>query len=279
MRVVSLLLTIVCAAGMAHAQNYLDCHFAPGWEQMGTRRLYTADNLYDYKDGGAEGYLVFSFVRMESIDCKSGGDTLSIDISDMTDADSAFGIFSANRDPKLPVSKIGMGGQIQAQSASFAKGKYYVEITEVAADPNADKSATLRAFASKIEGLLEGQVTTPETLEWFPKEGLTSARLIPESVLGMRLLKRGYVAKYAQGQAFVVAEDSPESAAEVLKKVRGRFDGATDAKVGDEGFQARAQYLDGICIFRKGRYLAGYANMADPAEAAALAVKLATRIP
>ena len=279
MRLLSLLLTIACAAGLAHAQDYLDCRFAPGWEQTGAKRLYTPDNLYDYKDGGAEGYLAFSFVRMESIDCKSGKDTLSIDISDMTDADSAFGIFSANRDLRLPVSKIGMGGQIEAQSASFAKGKYYVEITELAADRNADESATMQSLARKIEGLLEGQVTTPKTLEWFPKEGLTSARLIPESVLGMRLLKRGYVAKYAQGQAFVVLEASPESAADVLKKVRDRFDGATAAKVGDEGFQAKAQYLDGICIFRKGSYVAGYANMADPAKAAELAVQLATRIP
>ena len=266
MRLLSLLLTIACAAGLAHAQDYLDCRFAPGWEQTGAKRLYTPDNLYDYKDGGAEGYLAFSFVRMESIDCKSGKDTLSIDISDMTDADSAFGIFSANRDLRLPVSKIGMGGQIE--------GKYYVEITELAADRNADESATMQSLARKIEGLLEGQVTTPKTLEWFPKEGLTSARLIPESVLGMRLLKRGYVAKYAQGQAFVVLE-----ASDVLKKVRDRFDGATDAKVGDEGFQAKAQYLDGICIFRKGSYVAGYANMADPAKAAELAVQLATRIP
>jgi hypothetical protein len=65
----------------------------------------------------------------------------------------------------------------------------------------------------------------------------------------------------------------------VLEKVRGRFDGAIDVKVGDEGFEARTQYLEGICIFRKGRYLAGYANIADPAEAAVLALKLACRIP
>ena len=279
MRVVPLLLTVVCAAGIARAQDYLDCHFAPGWEQAGTKRLYTADNLYDYKDGGAEGYLQFGFVGMESVDCKLGKDTLSIDISDMADADSAFGIFSANRDPNVPVFKIGMGGQIQAQSASFAKGKYYVEITEVTANPNSDQSAAMQALAGKIESLLEGQVTAPETLDWFPKEGLTSARLIPESVLGLRLLKRGYVAKYAQGQAFVVLETSPEAARDVLEKVRGRFDGAIDVKVGDEGFEARTQYLEGICIFRKGRYLAGYANITDPAEAAVLALKLASRIP
>jgi hypothetical protein len=172
-----------------------------------------------------------------------------------------------------------MGGQIQAHSGLFAKGKYYVEIAEVAANPESDHSATMQAFAAGMQKRLEGRETVPEALEWFPKENLDSIRLVPESVLGLRLLKRGYVAKYTQGQAFVVLEATPESTAEVLKKLREHFDGATPAQIGDEAFQAKAPYLDGICIFRKGRYLAGYANLLEAQQAAALAAKLAARIP
>ena len=104
-------------------------------------------------------------------------------------------------------------------------------------------------------------------------------RLIPESVLGLRELKRGYVARYKQGQAFIVEESSPEAAAETLKSVRARFDGAVDSQVGDGGFQAKGKYLGGICIFRKGRFLAGYANLPGPRDAETLAAKLAPRIP
>jgi hypothetical protein len=172
-----------------------------------------------------------------------------------------------------------MGGQIQPQSASFAKGNYYVEIVEAADNPNADHTAVMQAFAAGIEQRLQGRTTAPEALQWFPKENLDSVRLIPESVLGLKLLKRGYVAKYKQGQAFVVFEASPQSAAEVLKKLREHFDGATPAQIADEAFQAKAPYLDGICIFRKGRYLAGYANLPDAQQAAALSAKLAARIP
>ncbi len=279
MRTGCLLLALLCAAGAVRAQAYLDCHFAPGWQQTGVIRQYTPDNLYDYKDGAAEGYLSFGFVHMQGIDCKSGADTLAIDVSEMDDADAAYGMFTANLDPRLPVAAIGMGGQIQAQSASFAKGKYYVEIAETAADPKADSSATMRTFAMRVVALLEGRETTPETLTWFPRPKLTSARLVPESVLGLRLLKRGYVAKYEQGQAFIVQEATAESAAAVLIKLRERFDGAASAKVADEAFQAQAQYLGGLCIFRKGRYLAGYANLPDAPQAAALAVQLAARIP
>jgi hypothetical protein len=279
MKAAFLLLTILFAAGMTRAQDYLDCHFAPGWEPSGLKRQYVPENLYNYKDGGAEGYLIYGFVRMQGIDCKSGEGMLVIDVSEMNDADSAYGLFTANRDPRLPIAKIGMGGQVQPQSASFAKGKYYVEIVEIAANADSDHTPTLEAFVTKMQKRLEGRDTAPEALEWFPQDNLTSARLVPESVLGLRLLKRGYVAKYQQGQAFIVLEASPQSAAEILKKLRERFDGALPAQVGDEAFEAKVQYLDGICIFRKGRYLGGYANLPEAQEAASQAAKLAARIP
>jgi hypothetical protein len=209
----------------------------------------------------------------------SGGDTLTVDVSEMGDADLAYGMFAANRDPSLPVAKIGMGGQIQRQSAQFAKGKYYVEIVDVAANPESDHTAEMKAFATGIEKLMEGRSTTPEALQWFPAENLASTRMVPESVLGLRELKRGYVASYKQGQAFIVLEASPESATEVLKKLRGRFDGASPAQAGDEAFQAKAQYLGGICIFRKGRIIGGYANLPDSRQAASQAAQLAVRIP
>ena len=279
MKAAALLLSVLLLAGAARAQLSLDCHLAPGWEAAGPVRQYTADNLYDYKDGAADGYLSYGFARMFTIDCKSGADTLTIDVSEMNDADAAYGLFTANRDPKLPIAPIGMGGQIQPQSATFAKGKYYVEIAEVADNPEADHSTLMQAFAAGTSARLQGRVTAPEALQWFPKENLDSVRLVPESVLGLKLLKRGYVAKYKQGQAFVVLEATPESAADVFKKLREHFDGATPAQIGDEAFQAKAPYLDGICVFRKGRYLAGYANLPDAQHAAALAAKLAARIP
>jgi len=279
MRAATLLLAFLATTGMASAQDYLNCSFAPGWEQTGAKRQYSADNLFDYKDSAAEGYLLYGFTRMQSIDCKAGGDTMSIDVSEMSDADAAYGIFTANREPNLPIASIGMGGQVQAQSALFAKGKYYVEVAQVVADTASDNRAMLQALVTKIADRLEGRNTPPETLQWFPKQDQVSAVLIPESVLGLRLLKRGYVAKYKQGQAFIVLESSPESAADVLKKLRAHFDGAADAKAGDEAFQAKAQYLGGLCILRKGSYLAGYSNLPDAQAAVVLAGQLAARIP
>jgi hypothetical protein len=103
--------------------------------------------------------------------------------------------------------------------------------------------------------------------------------MVPESVLGLRELKRGYVAKYQAGQAFIVLEATPDSASLVLKALHEHFPGATPALVGDEAWISNAPYLGGICIFRKGRVLAGFVNLPTPQQAATLAAALASRIP
>ena len=273
------LMPFLLIAGLARAQDFLSCQLVPGWTQSEAIHPYTADNLYDYKDGGAEGYLIYGFAGMKSLNCKLGDNTLTIDVSEMNDADAAYGLFASNRDPRAPIAKIGMGGQVQAQSAIFAKGKYYVEIVVNAADPNSDNTKLLSSLVNTMAQRIEGRTTAPAELAWFPTDDQNTAGLVPQSVLGLKELKRGYVAKYKQGQAFLVVEDTASSAAAVLKVLRQKYDGATDAKVGDEAFQAKAPYLDGICIFRKGRTLGGYANLPTPQEAATQAVKLAARIP
>jgi len=189
---------------------------------------------------------------------------------------AAYGIFTANRDPNKPTAPIGMGGQILPRKATFAKDKFYAEIS---ASPDKDHSAALAAFFLEMEKRIEGRSSPPDTLSWFPTEKLVSVRLIPESVLGLRALKRGYVAQYEEGKAFIVREDSAESASAVLKKLTARLGEPTPARVADEAIQVQDQYLGGLCFFRKGRYLAGYANLPDAPAAVSLAQQLAARLP
>ena len=103
--------------------------------------------------------------------------------------------------------------------------------------------------------------------------------MVPESVLGVRLLKRGYVAQYDQGKAFVALEKSPESAAAVMAKLRLRYPTAQAAQVADKALQVQDKYLGGVCFFRKGKYIGGYANMPDGAAATVASTPLAARVP
>jgi hypothetical protein len=278
MRIFAGALAALLTASAAGAQQYLNCNFAPGWQPQGEKHAYTPENLFEYKDGGAEGYLQFGFVKMQGITCAKDGSTLDIDVSEMADADSTYGMLMANVDQSLPLEKLGMGGQVQKQSATTAKGKYYVELVETAAKADADDAAFLRSLAVKILAGLAGSETPPATLGWFVPEDIVQVRMVPESVLGLKLIKRGYAAKYKQGQAFIAEQATLEEAAAVVKALREKYEGAP-AQVGDEGFSAKVKYLDGICIFRKGRVVAGTANLPDADAALAQARKLAARIP
>ena len=263
-------------AAMACGADLADCSFVSGWQQQGATRHFTPDNLYEYMDGNAESYLAYGFVQMQGVTCKQGADTLVIDVSEMVDADAAYGIFSGNRDPNQPLAKIGMGGQILPRRGTFAKGNYYVEI---AATPEDDHTRDLTDFITVIEKQIEGRTTLPEALSWFPPDKLASARMVPESVLGIRALKRGYVAQYDHGKAFLVLEATPESAAATMAKLRQRYPGAQAAQLADEALQLHERYLSGTCFFRKGRYIGGYTNLPDGPSAVAASAALAARMP
>lgn len=255
-----------------------DCGLVPGWTQHGPFRTYDAENLYEYMDGNAEGYLLYRFVRMQGVTCKSGEDTIVFDVSEMSDPEWAYGMFTANRDPRQPTEPIGMGGQILPRKATFAKDRFYVEFS---AEPDKDHSAALRAFARAMAERIPGRTDPPEILKWFPAEGLVagSIRLVPESVLGLRLLRYGYAAEYEAGKAFLAAETTPDAAAGVMKKLRERFGATTEVKVADEAFEATDRYLGRLCFFRKGRYLGGWANLKEGEDGVALARLLAARLP
>jgi len=252
------------------------CTLVPGWTAQGKARSYTQDNLFEYMDGNAEGYVLYGFQTMQGVTCEKGGVTFVIDISDFGDADSANGMFSATHDPGQPLVKVGTSGQIVPRRALFVKGKYYAEI---AANPEGDHTETLRQWIAALEKTLDGSSELPVALAWFPAEKQQSLRLVPESVLGISLLKRGYVAQYDAGKAFVVEEESVASATALMVKLRAKFVANTAAAVGDEGFLAADQYLGKLCIFRKGKYVAGYGNLADGQDGVALSTALAKRIP
>ncbi len=271
-----LLVLIFAFMGTAFAQ-LPQCGAVPGWKQLGPLRTYDAGNLFEYMDGNSEAYFPYKFEEMKGITCQSGEITLVIDISDMTDPEYAYGMFASSRDPRLPTEKVGTSGQVTPRRAFFAKDKYYAEL---AANPEGDHTAALRAFMSIIEKSISGQTEIPKVISWFPKERLNpeSVRLVPESVLGLRLLKSGYVGQYEFGKGFLVRESSPEAAAEVMKKLRDRFGQTTPATIADEAFTTKDKYLNGMCMFRKGSYIAGFANLNDGYNAVPDATKFASSL-
>jgi len=266
----------MCAAAFAQDNAAApSCTMVAGFTQSGAPRSYDADNLFEYMDGNAEGYIAYNFQTMKGVTCEKGPATFVVDISDMGDADFAYGMFSANRDMRQPMYAVGAGGQIVPRRLIFTKGQYYFEI---AANPEGDYTADLKAWAAAMEKSVQGSTTPPPALAWFPPEKQQMLKLAPESVLGLRILKRGYVAQYDFGKAFVVFEDTPESAAAVMQQLRTRFGETTPAKLADDAFLATDKYLGKLYFFRKGKYIGGYAISADGIDPAPLAAALAGKV-
>jgi hypothetical protein len=275
-----LLAVLFSAQAAAAPFPALECSVVPGWTQQGPERSYDTETLFDYMNGNSEGYFAYGFTLMKGVTCVNpAGDQLVIDVSEMGDPDRAWGFFVTNRDQRSPVETIGSAGQVLPRRATFAKGRHYVEI---AASPDKDHRAALRAFVTALEARVPGEGRVPDAIAWFPTEGLQagSIRLVPESVLGLRMLKSGFMAQYAVGRAFVVPEANPAAAAATMEKLRARFAGAAPVGgIGDEAFSAQDPYLGGLLVFRKGPRVAGVANVAAGSDPSALAKALLGRLP
>jgi hypothetical protein len=272
-----LILALVASGVLAAADDAPApaCNVVPGWSQTGPARSYEADNLFEYMDGNAEGYLSYGFLKMQGVTCKKGDVTLVIDLSDFGDPDSAYGMFTSNVDARQPTQKIGMNGQIVPRRAFFTKGKYFLEI---AASPEGDHTPTLKEWTAAFEKAIPGSTELPAALAWFPAEQRQNLRMVPGSVLGFRVLKRGYAAQYDYGKAFVVLEATPQSAGNVMDQLRKRFGETKPTAIADDAFQAADKYLGRLCIFRKGRYLGGYAISQDGMDPVALSKALADKV-
>ncbi|HVO10604.1 MAG TPA: DUF6599 family protein [Vicinamibacteria bacterium] len=257
-----------------------DCTLVPGWSQQGEARSFDTETLFDYMDGNSEGYFAYGFTLMRGVTCVNpAGDQLVLDVSAMGDPDRAWGFFVANRDLRSPIEAIGSAGQVLARKATFAKGTYYVEI---AASPDKDHRPALRAFVEAMLKRVPGEAHVPAAVALFPTEGLEkdSVRLVPESVLGLRVLKAGFISQYPAGRALLVPETDAQAAQATFGRLRERFPAArAEGGLGDEAFSATDPYLGGLLLFRKGRNLAGVANVPAGQDPRPLAQALAARLP
>ncbi len=271
-----LLSVLLAAVPTAAADLNPDCAAVPGWSQKDDVRVHVPDDLFDYMNGNAEGYIIYGFEKMTGVTCTSGDKTIHIDYFKMASPELSWGIFTANRHPRHDTAAIGIIGQVMPRRAAFAKGSYYVEIAA-----NQDNFEALDAFAKALEPKVPGATDAPAALTWFPQEGLDAAsiRLVPQSVMGLRMLKRGYLAKYEDGRAFIVTEESPEAAAAVLAQFEERLSDPSAGDIADAAVTGKDRYLGQMYIARKGRYLIGFATRNADADLAARVRTITASIP
>jgi polyferredoxin/ferredoxin len=125
----------------------------PGWQKSGETRTFSASNLYEYIDGGAEEYISAGVVSTSTTDYKYQ-DKLeaTVDVYTMGDAAGARKILDKGQAKDAKKIKLGDAGIALAQSVTFRKGPYLVRI--VAFDATPDAPQALLALAHGVEAKL-----------------------------------------------------------------------------------------------------------------------------
>jgi len=121
-----------------------------GWEKAGETRTYTAANLSDYIDGGAEQYLKAGFKSLSTADYKYQGKIDAVtDVYTMADENAARAIFEADPAGDAKIIALGSAARVFHQSVIFRHGPYLVRV--VAYQDTAQTGAALTALAQGVE--------------------------------------------------------------------------------------------------------------------------------
>jgi hypothetical protein len=139
------------------------------WAVSGEDRIYTAENLFEYIDGGAELYLSYGlssvFARTYT---REGEPDITVDLFDMGSSENAFGAFSHSRE--TIDTTFGQGSQYTKGLLLFWKDRYYVSIL-ASPETKASKAAVF-ALAREIESEIPREGPLPGILEYLPRDSL-----------------------------------------------------------------------------------------------------------
>jgi hypothetical protein len=218
---------------------------AGGWSLDGEPRFFTADNLWEFINGAAEGYLLYGFEEVITSDFanEDSGQSAVIDIYRMQDPVHAFGMYCQERNPDYEFLEIGGGGYLTGTALNFWQGPYYIKMTVF--EESDELKAELQNLASAVSSKVGHPSTEPDEVNLFPTENQKpyTIQFLPRDVLGQSYLSNAFEAQYeADGQEYkivVAMMGGPEAAKEGLAKYReflSRAETADLEGLGDEGF-------------------------------------------
>ena len=146
-------------------------------EQFGSYRVterldYTAENLFDYMNGGAEMYLSYGLSGMQGrIYSAENLPDMTVEIYEMTGAKNAFGVFTQTRNREEYT--FGQGSQSQRDAVIFWKNCYYTVVSTSKATPESEEA--VRYLASTVDKAISGEGKIPPIVGCLPEKDLAVA--------------------------------------------------------------------------------------------------------
>ncbi|MBN1638672.1 MAG: hypothetical protein JW866_06885, partial [Ignavibacteriales bacterium] len=140
------------------------------WEQEGASKIYECDELFDYINGGADVYYEYGFNKVLLAKYKNEKNSLYLDIYEMNDSSSAFGIFSLNSNCQGELLKGFNNARIFDYYILLWSGNYFISLTyenEIVHDTN-----FVVELIEEIEKTILRKYAEPSIIKLLPSENL-----------------------------------------------------------------------------------------------------------
>jgi hypothetical protein len=278
-----LLLWTSLAAGATVLDSLLPRSLPEGWILTEGPRSYNPKTLFQRIDGQADLYIKYGFQRSVFSayqEQRRPENQIELDLYDMENVLQAFGVFSRFRSEDRPAG-VGLDSDLGDTSLLFYKGRYFVMLYATQPDPK-----VLKEFGLAVSSRIIDRSQPPQEIGYFPTLGLKpgSIQFFSEGLLGLRFLKRGFQAAYAddaevnvKAQAkvenkgnefhlFIAMFKSGEDARGALQHYRdyltakGRLDPKTPQGLGPHALRGEDPYKGKVLVVQKNAHLIGSAG-------------------
>ncbi|MCG6553336.1 MAG: hypothetical protein L7F77_13505 [Candidatus Magnetominusculus sp. LBB02] len=184
-----------------------------GYKKIGSPRLFTKDNLYEYNDGHAEYFISKGFAGLNVYDYAKTGTQAEalVEIYDMGKPIQAFAVLTDEAPKDAQAAAVGAMGYSLSRGMMFFTGRYYVKIIPF------NDAVPAGKIASAVEKAIGARAEPFTLFERFPKFGkVVATQFIKENYRGMDFVHDAVEREYDLdgAQVFIVLIPQPKTSLE-----------------------------------------------------------------
>jgi hypothetical protein len=139
---------------------------SPDFRAKAALRIYDASTLHEYMNGEAEMYREYGVMKFAAQVYSKDKEEIKVEIAEMVDSVSAYGIYSFYRSPDIKLIEIGDEGVIAQNQICFWQDRYYCRITTFGAGEELVTIAT--KLSKEISSRIAGHAKVPEIMGLLP---------------------------------------------------------------------------------------------------------------
>ncbi len=142
------------------------------WSPSDTAQIYVGDDLFTFINGGADIYHEYGFNRVitQEFGSSDNNHSINVEIYEMNNPASAFGIYTFKIGNKGKKLSIGQETLLQNYYLNSWKGKYLITLTGF--DSEKETTDGLVTLAGLINTKIKKNGSKPELIQLLPKENL-----------------------------------------------------------------------------------------------------------